>query len=57
MMEYPLKDAPVQQDGGKPLVFIDGIQMHVLQVDKERSRRGGSLILYAASSKCLFYIK
>ncbi|XP_062599746.1 semaphorin-2A-like, partial [Saccostrea cucullata] len=50
MMEYPLKDAPVQQQGNKPLVFMDGIQMHVLQVDKERSRQGGSLILYAASN-------
>ncbi|XP_048736245.2 semaphorin-2A-like isoform X2 [Ostrea edulis] len=50
MMEYPLKDSPVQQNGGKPLVFVNGIQMHVLQVDKERSRQGGSLILYAASN-------
>lgn len=53
MMEYPLKDAPVQQKGGAPLVFMDGIQMHVLQIDKERSQQGGSLILYAGSSKIL----
>lgn len=50
MMEYPLKDAPVQQKGGAPLVFMDGIQMHVLQIDKERSQQGGSLILYAGSN-------
>lgn len=53
MMEYPLKDAPVQQKGGAPLVFLDDIQMHVLQIDKERSQQGGSLILYAGSSKIL----
>lgn len=53
MMEYPLKDAPVQQKGGSPLVFLDDIQMHVLQIDKERSQQGGSLILYAGSSKIL----
>lgn len=50
MMEYPLKDAPVQQKGGAPLVFLDDIQMHVLQIDKERSQQGGSLILYAGSN-------
>ncbi|XP_061170955.1 semaphorin-2A-like [Saccostrea echinata] len=51
MMEYPLKDVPVQQQGNKPLVLMDGIQMHVLQLDKKRSHQGGSLILYAASNR------
>lgn len=54
MMDYPLKYAPIQQHGGAPLVFLDGIQLHVLQMDKIRSKAGGSLIFYAASSKFLF---
>ncbi|XP_078314913.1 semaphorin-2A-like isoform X3 [Crassostrea virginica] len=50
MMDYPLKYAPIQQHGGAPLVFLDGIQLHVLQMDKIRSKAGGSLIFYAASN-------